>query len=290
MAFDLTIDQINSFDNDGYLLLRNWIPDELVLRLQSTTNEIIGLELTRFQKGGMPAHVAIVKRDGKTFITRINDLFLDSNPVFFELLGFPGIDDIAGALAGKECISTYESLVIKNKGDDQAIGWHRDMAHNRKGRVFTIGIYLDKSRKGRGALNVIPGSQSSSEELCIIEDDLKLGKLNSIEIEMEPGDVLIHDVMVAHSSQPVTDQDFRRVIYFEFRSIKQARTNQGFSEEWIGLRYQLSKLAQQRWQEIQTGNVDFEQNEYSFEEKELIEKLYSIQAQIEPGHYCFQSH
>lgn len=287
--FDLTSDQIEFFDTEGYLVLQNLIPGDLISRLQRASVKMISQSLQSLTINSARKHIAYITKNRTSLITRINNLFLFDLPVFLELLGCTQIVSVARSMIGEDYVSTYESIVIKNKGEDLPIGWHRDMTHNREGRVFTIGIYLDKSFKGKGALNIIPGTQSSPEELCTIEDDLRSGKLNPVEIEMELSDILIHDVMVVHSSLPVIDQDYRRVIYFEFRPITQAKTNQGFSEEWIEYRQQLNKLAQQRWQKIQDRNSNFNQKEWSLEEKELIEKLYSIQAHIEPGHYCFLS-
>ncbi len=102
---------------------------------------------------------------------------------------------------------------------------------------------------------------------------------------MASGDVLVHDVMLFHSSEQITGQRHRRTIYFEFRSQTQARTNPGFTREWIELRHQLLEVAQKRWR--MHHDRPFGSDDWSREERQLVDQLYAVNAQIEPGHYCF---
>lgn len=282
----LTIDQIKTFDNDGYLVLRKWIPADMVSQLRHATSEAITRQLHHFQAGSSNQHAAVITKGKKSFVTRINDLFLDHSLSFSELLGCPQILNVAKALSGDDCISTYESLLVKNEGDGQAINWHRDMEHNRSDRVITVGVYLDEARKDKGALRIIPKSQLSSKDICKFEDGWQQGYLEAVEIEMDPGDVLVHDVMAVHSSEPITKQEYRRTIYFEFRSKAQAQTNQGFTSEWIELRSQLLEIAHKRWKMNHEQLSD--SDKWSKKERQLIEQLYRTKAQIEPGHYCFR--
>lgn len=288
MVFKLTTSQIDAFDNDGYLVLRKWVPIDLILQLRRASSELIHHGLRNFQFDDTRQHVAAITNGEKPFITRVNDLFLYCNPVFLELLGCPQIVNVATSLGGDDRISIYESLVVKNEGDGQVIIWHRDMVHNRCDRVFTLGVYLDEARESKGALRIIPQSQSSSKDVCTLEGEWKQGRLEAKEIEMDPGDVLVHDVMAVHSSEPITEQGCRRTVYFEFRSPVNARTNHGFTHEWIALRHQLIQIAQRRWQRHHDRPSD--SDEWSKDERQFIDQLYAIKAQIEPGHYCFHEH
>ncbi len=285
MEFDLTTDQIKSFDNDGYIILRKWIPTEFLSLLCQASSEAINNGLRNFQLANTSGYIATITNSKKQFVTRVNDLFIVGDPIFLQLLGCPQIVNVATALCGNDRISTYESLLVKNKGDDQAIGWHRDMGHDRHDRVITLGVYLDATRKNKGGLRIIPKSQSSSKDVCTLVNEWDQGCLEIAEIEMDPGDVLVHDVMVLHSSEPITKQKYRRTIYFEFRSQTQAQTNPGFTREWIELRHQLLELAQRRWRKHHYQT--FGNDEWSKEERQLMDKLYAVNTQIEPGHYCF---
>lgn len=284
MIQPLTTDQIRSFDNDGYLVLRRWIPDELLKRLRRGVETAVQRGVRDYLNNSPDNRVAILPLADRPYVIRINDLIFDQDPVFFELLGSPFIADVARELSGHDSLPTYEALVMKNRGDNNPIVWHRDMMHSRTGRVFTLGVYLDESARGSGALRLIPASQTSPDDVCELSDKLEAGLLTAIEIDMEPGDVLIHDVMVLHASGLVTHQAFRRTIYFEFRPEDLVRANPHFSSEWIVLRRRLLELAQKRW----SGEIAIGAGEWSGEEQELIAQLKVARATIEAGHYCYR--
>jgi ectoine hydroxylase-related dioxygenase (phytanoyl-CoA dioxygenase family) len=291
MTYTLTPEQLSAFDSDGYLVLRKWIPEDLIDRLRRASRALIEHELQRARTDGVSDDVAVTTAGhagGMPFIARANNLFREHrDPVFLELLGSPGVIDLATTLAGEDCVTTYESLLVKTTGDAHAIGWHRDMVHDRRGRICTLGVYLDESRRGAGALRIVPRSQTSTGDLCALEDALSAGAVQAVEIEMEPGDVLVHDVMAVHASAPVAGQGLRRTVYFEVRPRAQAHANPGFEEEWIELRRRLMDLACRRWQHRRADAED-DRDRWSEEEKEVIGRMYAIEARIESGHYCFQ--
>ncbi len=64
-----------------------------------------------------------------------------------------------------------------------------------------------------------------------------------IHAEMEPGDVLLHDVMVAHGSERAQGNALRRTIYYEFRSAEQILSEGPWDREWIEKRMRLLPVA-----------------------------------------------
>ncbi len=54
-----------------------------------------------------------------------------------------------------------------------------------------------------------------------------------VEVEMEPGDVLLHDVMVVHGSPPVEGKALRRTIYYEFRAAEQIIAEGPWDRDWV---------------------------------------------------------
>jgi len=285
MQFELTDRQVEDFDRKGFLVLRNWIPKALVERLCHASDAAINGALEHRDGHG----IATMENEGKVFVLRINDLFLDRDPVFLELLGCPPVMSAARSLVGENPVSIYESLLVKNEGDGAEIKWHRDMGFDREDRIFTFGIYLDEAREGQGALRIIPGSQLSSDDACAIEDKWRSGGLEAVEIEMNPGDVLIHDVMAMHASSPFTGRGLRRTLYFEFRSSAHVERNERFTDEWAGMRHELRKIAEERWRRSVASAPDFDPNQWERDEAAFIAQLYAKRAMIEAGHYCFRN-
>jgi hypothetical protein len=188
---------------------------------------------------------------------RVDYLHAKGEVASLELLGSPAMLGIAESLAGPDFVPTYESMVFKSAGDGAAINWHQDAVHPRKHRIFNVDVYLDASRSGEGALRVIPGSQRQAADICHIEDEHGWAPPESIEVELEPGDVLIHDVMIVHGSPPVQGNRLRRTIYYEFRSAEQIRTEGPWDREWIDRRLRLLPLGLAAHQHEFAGEPQF---------------------------------
>lgn len=281
-ALGLSGEEIDSFDRDGYLVLRNRVPQEMIERLSDAADDSISKGLRLHGSLEQSERYAYSITESDQYVIRVNDLFREDDPIFLELLGSEPITGIARSLAGENFLPVYDSLVVRNGGDEQEIRWHRDMGHDRSGRVCTVGVYLDASHRGDGALRVLPGTQSLPGDLCVFEDEVNEGKRRYVEIEMNPGDVLIHDVMVVHGSAPVREQLRRRTVYFEFRDEGLLRKQPNCSAEWVGLRRGLMDAAEMR------ADSDAADAPYSGEELDLIDRLSRTSNPIEPGHYCFR--
>ena len=59
---------------------------------------------------------------------------------------------------------------------------------------------------------------------------------------MEPGDVLLHDVMVLHGSERTQRQALRRTIYYEFRAAEEILADGPWDMDWIEKRLRLVPL------------------------------------------------
>ncbi|MGC9449952.1 MAG: phytanoyl-CoA dioxygenase family protein [Oceanipulchritudo sp.] len=68
-----------------------------------------------------------------------------------------------------------------------------------------------------------------------------------ITVEMEPGDVLLHDVMVYHGSPPTEGGPLRRTIYYEFRSVEWNRDAGIWADEWVNRRIKLIPHAMEKY-------------------------------------------
>lgn len=253
----LTAEQIEQFDREGYLILRNRIPADLVSRLRAASERWIadGQE-TASDAGSDPDYNFASRPDGP-LLFRVNYLHAKQERASLELLGSPEVLEIARSLAGPDFVPTYESLVFKAEGDGAAIEWHQDAVHPRTRRIFNVDVYLDASRKGAGALRVAPGSQRGPVEICQLRDEYGWDAPGVVQVEMEPGDVLVHDVMVVHGSEPTHDNPLRRTIYFEFRAAEQIEAEGPWDAEWIERRLRLVPLALREWQRTHPGETGF---------------------------------
>ncbi len=251
----LTGEQIQFFDESGYLILRNWVTGDLLKRLQAAGQRWIegGLAWGREHLdivGGdqREGDYAFAKRPNGRVLFRANYLHGKGEPASLELLGSPMVLGPAESLCGKNFVPTYESMVFKMPGDGEVIPWHQDAVFPRKYRVYNFDLYLDASKNGGGALNVIPGTHKSAQDICTLAERHAWNPPGAITVEMEPGDVLLHDDMLVHGSPRVEGAALRRTIYFEFRPVEQIIDEGPWDHTWIKKRMRLVPIALSRYQ------------------------------------------
>ena len=238
----LNPEQVRFFDANGYLILRDRIPSDLLGRLRDAADAWISAAHNRLEDDPLLEDYRFANRPSGRSLFRIDYLHSKQHPASLELLGCPEMLGIAESLAGPNLVPTYESMVFKKEGDGAAIPWHQDAVHPRQWRIFNIDVYLDPSRSGAGALWVLPGSQTAPYDICQLEGHA-WDVPGAIEVEMGPGDVLIHDTMIVHGSPPVLGNDLRRTLYYEFRAAEQILAEGPWDRAWVDARMRLLPLA-----------------------------------------------
>lgn len=241
--YHLSTDEIARFDRDGYLILRGRIPAPLLARLRAAADGWIedGRRVGADDAASVDYHYAV--RGGERRMFRVDYLHSKGRSASLELLGSPAVLGIAESLAGPDFVPTYESLVFKDEGDGAAIDWHQDAVHPRTHRIFNIDVYLDASRAGEGALRVAPGSHLAPVDVCQLQEEYGWDAPGVLQVELEPGDVLVHDVMIVHGSEAVQGNRLRRTIYYEFRAAEQIAAEGPWDAEWVDRRLRLLPVA-----------------------------------------------
>lgn len=245
----LSDEQIASFDANGYLVLRSWIPTALLVRLQTAGEAWIaeGSAISPEQAGD---DYNFAQRPQGPALFRVNYLHHKGQPASLELLGSPQVLAVAESLCGPNFVPTYESMVFKQAGDGERIPWHQDAVQPSDSyRIFNFDLYLDASRAGAGALRVIPGSHKARQDVCAIAERYGWDHPDAVEVEMEPGDVLLHHVMLVHGSPPAVGNALRRTIYYEFRPAEEILEDGPWDRDWIDRRLRLIRLGLARHQQ-----------------------------------------
>jgi ectoine hydroxylase-related dioxygenase (phytanoyl-CoA dioxygenase family) len=250
--YHLTAEQIRFFDANGYLLLRNWIPDDMLQRLRAASERWIARGQAAEHDPAMDAdersdYGFATRSNGKRVMWRVNYVHNKGEDASLELLGSPHVLAVAESLCGPSFVPTYESLVFKQEGDGAEVMWHQDAVHPRKYRIFNYDLYLDHSTAEGGALRVIPASQTGKVDTCAIRDAHGWLPPGVITVEMQPGDVLLHDVMVVHGSPTTDGNALRRTLYYEFRAAEEILEEGPWDREWIDRRLRLLPVALRRY-------------------------------------------
>jgi phytanoyl-CoA hydroxylase len=237
----LTPEQVAQFDLDGYLVLKRRIDPALLTRLQIASERWMADGVA--QGPGNGSDWLFAERPTGKAMWRVDYIHSKGEPASLELLGSRAVLGIAESLAGPDFVPTYESMVLKAAGDGAPVPWHQDAVHARRHRLFNVDVYLDASRSGSGALHVIPGSQRARTDACALAETHGWQLPGAIEVELEAGDVLIHDDMIVHGSPPASGNALRRTIYLEFRPAKSILDDGPWTPEWMDARLRLIPLA-----------------------------------------------
>lgn len=243
----LSPEQLAFYDENGYLLLRNWIPAPMLDRLQQAGGAWIDQGLRSTPDDPHNPDYVFAQRPGGRTMWRVDYVHNKGQAASLELLGSPQVLGVAESMCGPNFVPTYESMVFKQEGDGQAIQWHQDAVHHRTHRIFNYDLYLDASLSGAGALWVVPGSQKEKHDVCYLADTYGWEIPGAIEVEMQPGDVLLHDVMVVHGSPHTEGKALRRTIYYEFRAAEEIVQDGPWDRSWIDQRLRLIPVGLKRY-------------------------------------------
>lgn len=217
----LTDEQLARFRADGFLVLRNVLDHRELAALRAET---LSLVEQADRKHGDPDY-KYRRHDvtGKQVAYRI-EYVVDKAESCKALLGHPFILQAVEQLQGASFIPTWDSMVYKQAGAGAAIPWHRDagLEYTAAGTpIFNVDVYLDGSDL-TNCLWALPGSQRWSDERAALAvaslSDGGFRTEGAVPLEVEPGDAVLHDILVVHGSPPAQSA-LRRVLYFEFRPV-----------------------------------------------------------------------
>jgi hypothetical protein len=278
----LTEEQLSIYCSEGYLRIENAIPPGLLGRLRQMFHHIM------FEREP-DTDMVVLNENDQFYVRNIDNICNKGNKAALELMGFPPLLRIAETICGPDFFPVQDFSVIKMKGDNHPVFWHQDMENQRSAPSFTMGIYLDDVAENEAALQVVPRSHTSGKSICT------LTKEPSVFVPAKAGDVLIHDMLTAHSSGSLTHYDMRRVIYFEFLSPKLVREEAIYDEELIKRRTSLLPAAIEYYELQNSGKPGFtwknsRAGEYRFLGKveDQVKKVYASQVHARPSAYCFE--
>ena len=142
----------------------------------------------------------------------------DQSEYLSSLLDDPRIHDIASSICGED-FNYYSGDGNYYVGDT---GWHSDGYNQRPVKSIKIAYYLDPVTTNSGALRVIPGSHRNIDSFGdLLESHLTSDifgmtgdQIPAVALESNPGDVLVFNHRIKHSSWGGSDR--RRMFTMNF--------------------------------------------------------------------------
>ncbi|MDW3193682.1 MAG: phytanoyl-CoA dioxygenase family protein [Cytophagales bacterium] len=278
----LSAEQKQFFLKNGYLHLPKAIPDQLVNKWQSLLKDH-NRDSFDLSDPFIARNISFLEMDNPRFIARINNLMGHYPEEVLELLAHEAILNIAESLCGNDAIPMQCDVLFKHAHSSSNVLWHQDAIYPRIAPYLNIGFYLDDANHEDGCLKLIPGSQSQRQNIKSISRNQEKF---IIEIPANAGDLIVHDLMIVHSSLPKKTAGVRRTLYMEWWSESAAIGHGSFSKKWIYLL--------KNWKALLTNRSakQYQKNGSSSSmlppESQVIEQILELREQPIPANYGFQ--
>jgi len=248
-AFHLTPKRVAEFDRNGFLHIANAIAPDTLDTLRNHAAKLMQTAGNAERAGDdthpLLKHTTFVYNFAVPFLKLCQNFHLAAGVPSLAVLGSPEILALAESLCGPNLVPVIDVLAVKQQHDNSIIHWHQDniMPSPNKHRSIAMGIYLDDSIPGDGAVAFVPGTQGVRHDWPIFEDS---SPPEIVELEIKAGDILIHDLLTVHRAGVMVQNPIRQTLYYEFRSMEQITEEENWHQHQIDSRVDLlaSSLAQ----------------------------------------------
>lgn len=222
----LSNNQIQQYENDGYTVVREALPPELLLELQTITDEIV--ESAR----GLTEHTNVLDLEpshtpDNPRVRRIKTPQL-AHPFYRELAGHECVMRVLRPLIGNDIrLRAGCKINMKSAEFGSPVEWHQDWAFypHTNDDVLAVGILLDDMDESNGPVLFMPGTHKGDVlnhhidgAFCGAIDthsrDLDTSK--SVPIHGKAGDMTIHHARLIHGSDINRSGKPRRVLFYEY--------------------------------------------------------------------------
>lgn len=205
MGKALTERQLGEYQQQGFLFPLPVLSDSETGALRTSLEE-----LEARQGGRVPAHI---NRKPHLLLTWLNELIRD-----------PRILDPVEDILGPDIFCWGSGFFVKNAHDPGRVTWHQDSTYwgLSKPDVVTAWVAFTPSTSANGCMRVVPGTHtlqqlphrdtfapdnllSRGQEIAVEVDESK-----AVAIELAPGQMSLHHVLLVHGSEP-NGSEFRRI-------------------------------------------------------------------------------
>ncbi len=226
----LTSEQLEQYENDGYLIIRKLLNKDELTKIQAIRQRV---EAEAHEHGSTYQHGAAlydlepVSSDptGKKMALRKIQEVYHVEPDFKAVAASDKILDIVAELIGPDIYYHSSKLMFKPAHGGRRKPWHQDFAYwqEMNTRQVTVWSAIDGATRENGCIQVIPGSHKQGliphhhlEDYMVDESDIDSTQV--VYAEMEPGDVLFFNVLTLHASAPNNSDKPRLSTIIDFDS------------------------------------------------------------------------
>lgn len=226
-AVEITDDQIEAFDRDGYLLLENAFTDDELEVLSDALDDVMDDWANQSQGFGGNWREDYLDPDEReeTELITVHDLQFYA-PAFARAVLDSRLVSPVAQLIGPNVEFHHSSLHAKPPQKGTPFPMHQDSVFwgiHGQGYV-NCQVAIDDAPPERGPVCYLPGSHTDGQILheeadeggyYLPEDEYPLE--DAVEVPMEAGDIVLYNVHTIHGSRLNRSDSFRRLVRFGYK-------------------------------------------------------------------------
>lgn len=197
--------EVAHYHQQGFLVPDFQLPPDRIARLRDALDRVIAANPHKRPEQLVSVHISENNAEGVT-----------GDGEFMAVCRDEAILDIVAQLIGPDIILWGCQAFCKPPGDGMEVPWHQDGHYwpIRPLATCTLWLAIDDSVVENGCLRLIPGSHRSRSLLGHLKEDREDLVLNqrvadgefdegtAVDIELEAGQMSLHDVYMIHGSNP----------------------------------------------------------------------------------------
>lgn len=203
----LTAEEIARYRQDGWVRPQFRLPEAQVTQMREALDDLIARNPGVRPEKLVSAHIEGDNGEG-----------VRGSKAFLDLARDPQIVELVSGVIGDDVILWGCHVFCKPPGDGFETPWHQDGHYwpIRPLATCTVWVALEASDKGNGCLRVIPGSHRDKQLHDHLHEDRRdltlqqrlapgtFDEATAVDIELQPGEMSLHDVYMIHGARPNT--------------------------------------------------------------------------------------
>lgn len=212
------------FDNNGYLVLENFLAADHVARLLDALDRAVARRRQKVEADRSQARVTLINGKRSTRLLYI----LDDDPLFLELLDWAPLMPYVNSLIGPTAHHLASDAIVDHGSDLMARtgGWHidgngggfRTLGHPIPLLQLKVGYYLtDMTQPGNANLAIVPGSHKAARSP--VPEDLQRRDLfpGAIQVCAPAGSAILFHNALWHTAAPfASPAHHRSMLYYAY--------------------------------------------------------------------------
>jgi len=213
----LSESEIDHYREQGYVIPKFRLPDELLARLRAALDRLLATYTDVAQEDIANPHM-LPPTQGP-----------DMNP-FMTAARYPQLLDMLEQLIGPDIVLWITRVLCKPASKGREVPWHQDGEYwpMRPLATCSAWIALDPVSTSNGCMRFIPGSHRQQElyrhhvsnrdnlVLNLELDQDQFDEAKAVNVELEPGQMSLHDVRLIHGSLANTSGQRRAALIMRY--------------------------------------------------------------------------